>query len=165
LLLLGVAGFETLLRAGSFRGRGRRPRHGNSLAFLTVVNAQELRDRSATYAATVSRFSRPLLTSLASRDAACQVSRAAASAAANYRAARVARSHAEFRAKLSIALEECDESLYWLEYLRDSELSDGEAPVNLLSEGKELAKILAASKRTSARRARAAKRLRPHNNK
>ncbi len=66
----------------------------------------------------------------------CQVSRAAASAAANYRSACVARSHAEFRAKLGIALEECDESLYWLEFLRDSELSNGDGLAKLLKEGK-----------------------------
>jgi len=92
------------------------------------------------------------------------VSRAAASAAANYRSACVARSHAEFRAKLGIAFEECGESLYWLEFLRDSELSSLDGLAKLLKEGKELAKMLAASKRTSARGAQAAKRLRSRNN-
>ena len=68
--------------------------------------------------------------------------RSAASAAANYRSACVARSHTEFRAKLGIALEECDESLYWLEFIRDSELSAGDELRRLLGEGKELARIL-----------------------
>jgi four helix bundle protein len=50
-----------------------------------------------------------------------QLSRAAASVAANDRAACVARSHAEFTAKIGLALEECDESVYWLQISRRSD--------------------------------------------
>jgi four helix bundle protein len=46
-----------------------------------------------------------------------QLAKAASSAAANYRAAQRARSRAEFISKLSIALEEFDESAFWLEFL------------------------------------------------
>ena len=46
-----------------------------------------------------------------------QLLRSGTSAGANYRAARRARSAADFVAKLGIVEEEADESLYWLELL------------------------------------------------
>jgi four helix bundle protein len=48
------------------------------------------------------------------RAIAHQLARSGSSVAANYRAAQRARSKAEFRAKLQIALEEADESHFWL---------------------------------------------------
>jgi four helix bundle protein len=118
------------------------------------VTPAELRDRTAVFASEVSRFTRSLLSDLATRDTGMQLARAATATAANYRAACVARSHAEFRAKIGLSLEECDESLYWLEFLRDSGLVAESNLRALLSEAKELARILAASKRTSSRRSK-----------
>ena len=51
-----------------------------------------------------------------------QLFRSATSVAANYRAACIARSKAEFYAKLSVTLEEADESLFWLEILTETEI-------------------------------------------
>ena len=48
-----------------------------------------------------------------------QLIRAATSTAANYRSACRSRSAADFRNKLSIAEEECDESEFWIEFARD----------------------------------------------
>ena len=62
--------------------------------------------------------------------------------AANYRSAGLARSHAEFTAKLGVVREEADESLYWLVYLRDAELPDPSALEPLVNEAFELFKIL-----------------------
>jgi four helix bundle protein len=67
---------------------------------------------------------------------------------ANYRAARKSRSHAEFTSKLQSAFEEADESLDWLEYLRDSKIRDEPA---LLSEARELSSILGAAVNTARR--------------
>ena len=47
-----------------------------------------------------------------------QVVRSGFSAAANYRAACIAQSKAAFVAKLSIAFEESDESVFWLECIQ-----------------------------------------------
>ena len=118
------------------------------------MTPEELRIRLAQYAVDVSLLVRPLFDASASRDAAAQAVRASASAAANYRAACVARSHAEFRAKLGLALEECDEALFWLIYLRDAKLSDAPNLPALISEGGQLTRILGASKRTARIRAR-----------
>jgi four helix bundle protein len=79
-----------------------------------------------------------------------QLAKAASSAAANYRAAQRARSRAEFISKLSIALEEFDESAFWLEFLPDTRL----VPLSvepLISEAGELSAIVVASRRTARR--------------
>ena len=68
---------------------------------------------------------------------------------ANYRAACRGRSHAEFTAKLSIALEEADESAYWLEVLSASNLMKAERLDPLHQEAEELVAILAASRKTA----------------
>jgi four helix bundle protein len=50
-----------------------------------------------------------------------QLLRSATAVGANYRSACRGRSRADFVSKLGIALEEADESLYWLEMLVESE--------------------------------------------
>ena len=51
-----------------------------------------------------------------------QFLRSSTSVAANYRAACRARSKAEFFSKMSIVVKETDETLFWLELLRDPEI-------------------------------------------
>ncbi len=51
------------------------------------------------------------------RSAINQLIRCSSSVAANFRAATRARSEAEFYAKICIVTEECDETLFWLDYL------------------------------------------------
>ena len=111
--------------------------------------AQELRDRLLEYARLVARQLDPLLSHLAAGHAARQAVRASASAAANYRAACLARSFAEFRANVGLALEESDESVFWLEYLQLTEMGTAEELNVLIAEGRELATILGASKRSA----------------
>lgn len=45
-----------------------------------------------------------------------QLLRSSSSVGANYRAACRARSQAEFHSKISIVIEEADESIFWMEY-------------------------------------------------
>jgi four helix bundle protein len=77
--------------------------------------------------------------------------RAATSVGANYRAACRARSRAEFAAKLGIALEEADESLYWLELILEGKLVTESKLVLLLKEADELTAILAAGRKSVAK--------------
>ncbi|HRW21067.1 MAG TPA: four helix bundle protein, partial [Bacteroidales bacterium] len=51
-----------------------------------------------------------------------QLLRSATSVAANYRATCRSRSKAEFFSKISIVVEEADESLFWLEVLLEGSL-------------------------------------------
>src|SRR6476660_3805975 len=64
-----------------------------------------------------------------------QFLKASSSVAANYRAAQRGRSRAEFVAKLGVVLEEADESVYWLEYMKDGRIADDS---RLLAEAKQL---------------------------
>ncbi len=76
-----------------------------------------------------------------------QLFRSAASVAANYRAACRARSKAEFFAKLSITLEEADESLFWIEIMIESEIFP-EAKLNgLKQEATEILSVLAKARK------------------
>ena len=68
---------------------------------------------------------------------------------ANYRAACRAQSRAEFAAKLSIVVEEADESLYWLELLKESGLIQPERLRELIKEADELVAIATASRKTA----------------
>jgi four helix bundle protein len=78
-----------------------------------------------------------------------QLAKAASSAAANYPAAQRSRSRADFISKLSIALEEIDETAFWLEFLPDTRLSSGESVTPLLREADELSAIFMASRKTA----------------
>ena len=78
-----------------------------------------------------------------------QVLRSSFSAAANYRASCKVISEKSFVSKLSIAFEESDESLFWLEAILDLKLQPEKKMASILQEAKELASILAASRKTS----------------
>ncbi|MBA3663797.1 MAG: four helix bundle protein [Bacteroidetes bacterium] len=74
-----------------------------------------------------------------------QVMRSATSVGANYRAAFKAKSTADFINKLKIVEEESDESVYWLELIKEHNQIQDEHFERLLQESKELEKIFAAS--------------------
>src|SRR5437667_2214631 len=78
-----------------------------------------------------------------------QLLRSATSVGANYRAACRAQSRAEFAAKLSIVVEEADETLYWLELLEDSGMFKHGRLAELRKEANELLSIVIASRKTS----------------
>ena len=81
-----------------------------------------------------------------------QVIRCSTSTASNYCAACLAQSKAAFNSKLSIVLEECDESWYWIEFAVDETLISNDSARGLLQEAHELTNIFAASRRTSENR-------------
>jgi four helix bundle protein len=77
-----------------------------------------------------------------------QLLRAASSTGANYRASCRARSRAEFFAKLSVTIEEADESLFWLEILEEAGIMDEKKLGSLKNETTEILKILAKARHT-----------------
>jgi four helix bundle protein len=81
-----------------------------------------------------------------------QLLRSAFSASANYRAACKAQSFKAFTAKLSIAFEEIDESLFWLEVIDEFKLIKRSKLVLILKEADELTRILASSRKTSQKK-------------
>lgn len=77
-----------------------------------------------------------------------QLLRSSSSVGANYRAVCRARSRAEFHSKLSIVVEEADESAFWMEVLIEAEIvKEGELTF-LLKEANEILKITSASRKT-----------------
>jgi four helix bundle protein len=69
--------------------------------------------------------------------------------AANYRSACRARSNAEFISRISIVEEECDETLFWLELIKETKLLNNERLNILLKEADELTAIFTASGKTA----------------
>ncbi len=80
-----------------------------------------------------------------------QLVRSGTSIGANYRAACRSRSRAEFAAKLGVVAEEADETIYWLELIRDGNLLPENKLDDLLKEADELTAIFTAGRRTSSR--------------
>lgn len=78
-----------------------------------------------------------------------QLIRSATSVAANYRAACIAQSPKSFIAKLSIVIEEVDESNFWLVFAKDESLINPSSKFDaLIQESKELTAIFIASRKT-----------------
>ena len=78
-----------------------------------------------------------------------QLGRAATSVGANYRAARRARSKREFRSKLSVVVEEADESEHWLSVLSRMSMINPERITDLHREAGELLRIFARMRKTA----------------
>jgi four helix bundle protein len=79
------------------------------------MDPKELKERTKRFAVQIIKFIDGLKQSPSIIVLSKQIIRSATSIGANYRAACGARSNAEFIAKLQIAREESDETLYWLE--------------------------------------------------
>jgi four helix bundle protein len=109
----------------------------------------KLSQRTKRFAVDVIRFCTSLPRSVEGDIIKRQLIRSACSVGANYRAAFRGRSPAEFVAKLGIAEEECDETLYWLELIEEADMPCGEKLQNLKSEADQLLAILVTSKKTS----------------
>ena len=85
----------------------------------------------------------------AARSISEQLLDSAGSAVSNYRAACRARTHKEFTAKIGVAAEEADESLGWLEALRDAKIATGVEVTELIQEADELTSIFVKSHKTA----------------
>ena len=114
---------------------------------------QDLKQRTKQFAVRVIRLVDALPRKRSANVIGHQLLRSATSVGANYRAARRARSTAEFRAKLGIVEEEADESAYWLELIVEAQLMKDNLVTGLLSEANELTAITVASLKTSKKKA------------
>ena len=117
------------------------------------MKPEDLRERITAWAVDVNRLIRPLFSRYDTRLRASQLKRSTDSATNNYRAACIARSHKEFLSKLSIALEEADESVGWLEMSEREGILNGPELSRLLDEARQLTRILAKSRITAEDRA------------
>ena len=78
-----------------------------------------------------------------------QLIRCSTSVASNYRAACIAQSKASFISKLSIVVEEADESYFWLEFIIDENLLKNHLVEPLVKEADEITAIFTTSRKTA----------------
>lgn len=78
-----------------------------------------------------------------------QILRSGTSVAANYRAACRAKSKKDFINKLSIIVEEADETMFWLELLFESNLVKEDLVHDLYREATEITAIMVASRKST----------------
>ncbi len=110
-----------------------------------------LQQRTKDFALRVLNLIEQLPNNIGGRVLANHIARSATSVGANYRAACRARSRAEFASKLGTVAEEADESLYWLELIRDGNFVPGKRIASLVSEADELTAIFTSGRRSASR--------------
>ena len=81
-----------------------------------------------------------------------QLIRCATSVAANYRATLLAQTKVAFISKISIVIEEADESEFWLEFIMDEKLMERKKVLPLFNEAHELSSIFITTRKTAQRR-------------
>ena len=110
---------------------------------------EELKRRTKEFAHRCVKLAVPLPNTQLGNHLRGQLIRCSTSVASNYRAACIAQSKASFISKLSIVIEEADESYFWLEFIIDENLLKNHLVEPLLKEGKELTAIFVASRKTA----------------
>ena len=119
------------------------------------VFVEGLKKKKKKFGVDVIRFCESFHRSKASAVITYQLVKAATSVGANYRAACRGRSEAEFFSKICIVVEEADETVFWLEVIEDSNLSNDPVELKrLLIEGTTLLKITTKSKNTTFKNSR-----------
>ncbi len=116
------------------------------------MNAEELKARTKKFAHGCVKLAVMLPNNYLGNHIKGQLIRCSTSVAANYRAVCLAQSKAGFIAKISIVIEEADESEFWLEFIIDEKLLPNMQVVPLLNEAHELASIFISSRKTAQKR-------------
>jgi four helix bundle protein len=113
------------------------------------VNSTELKERSIQFAVRVLKMADALPNKASGRTIANQVARSGCSVAANDRAALRGKSRADFINKITIVLEEADETDLWIEVAKRAGLVRPERVAGLQVEAIELVRIFSATRRTT----------------
>ncbi|MDP2174746.1 MAG: four helix bundle protein [Bacteroidota bacterium] len=107
-----------------------------------------IKQRTKSQSVTILKALETMGTGLGKSNVSNQLIRSSMSVGANYRAACRARSDKEFISKLSIVLEESDETLYWLEIIQEMNWLPSESLSPLIAEANELTAIFVSSLKT-----------------
>ena len=111
---------------------------------------EQLKTRTKAFAHNCVKITQVLPNTYLSNHIKGQLIRCSTSVAANYRATCIAQSKASFIGKISIVIEEIDESNFWLEFALDENLIQKDNIVYLLKESSELTAIFIASRKTAS---------------
>ena len=116
------------------------------------MNPEELKRRTKGFAHGCVKLAVALPRTTLGRHIEKQLVRCGTSVASNYRATLLAQTKAAFISKISIVIEEVDESEFWLEFIIDEGLLEKDKTLPLLNEAHELASIFIVSRRTAQKR-------------
>ena len=141
--------FQRPFGKATIYGQNRARLSGGLFAARVVMLADDLRARTRQFALDVVTFCVRLPLDDLCRVVRPQLLRAATGVAANYRAACRSRSRREFAARLSVVIEEADESELWLDVLKVNQRGVKEEALRLMAEATELTAIMAASRSTT----------------
>jgi four helix bundle protein len=108
---------------------------------------QRMRLRIKAFAVEVYRIMSNIKLTEVNRIIVKQLLRSATSVAANYSSATRGRSEAEFYAKICIVVEECDETLFWFDFLLTAEVLKPVQIDKIKSETEELLNIFSTIKK------------------
>ncbi len=110
---------------------------------------ERMKDKTKGFAVKVITFCSSLKSNRASGVISYQIIKSATSTGANYRAACKARSKREFFSKLSVVVEEVDETKYWLEVILEANLSNRvKFCKKLYQEADEITKVMSSARNT-----------------
>lgn len=115
------------------------------------MTSDELKLRTKEFALRIIRLIENLPNNSTGRVIGSQLLRSSTSIGANYRSACRARSKQEFISKIKIVEEESDESLYWLELIRELNFFKAEKLFAIIKEADELTAIFTSTSITSKR--------------
>ena len=118
------------------------------------MSPEELKERTKNFGLRILKLYEELTKSKKGEIIGNQLLRAGTSVGANYRAARRAKSDADFIYKIEIVEEEADESAFWLELISESNLMEKKKLESLLKEAYELTAIFTSSGKTVKQRIR-----------
>ena len=116
---------------------------------MKKMDSGELKDRTKLFAHRCVKLSMALPMTPLGKHIGGQLIRCSTSVASNYRAALMAQKKPAFTAKISIVVEEADESEFWLEFIMDEKLIDRKRALPLITEAHELASIFITTRRTA----------------
>ena len=112
------------------------------------MDSNELKNRTKKYSIAILDLVEMLPNTISRRAVSNQIVRSGTSVGANYRAVCRARSDREFIAKMSIVIEESDETLFWLEIILQKEWVNKSQVDGIWKEGNELTAIFVSSMKT-----------------
>ena len=115
------------------------------------MDSEELKERTKAFAHRCVKLAVSLPETALGRHIKGQLIRCSTSVAANYRASSLSQTKAVFISKMSIVIEEADESEFWLEFIMDENLMEKGKVLPLFNEAHALASIFITTRKTAQR--------------
>ena len=109
---------------------------------------EKMKQRTKSFAHDCVKFSLDLPKNTLGNHIRGQLIRCSTSVAANYRASCVAQTIPMVISKISISIEEADESEFWLEFAVDEKIATSELTKQIIQEGHEITSILIKARHT-----------------